>query len=136
MRAPIWLRWSVLGVVLCGALLVGSRVFDHTPLSVTQRASALEATLKCPSCQDLSVAQSTSASSLAVRTFVFDHLNQGWSDGQIVSALEQRYGTAIMLVPPASGLGILLWLVPLALLMGLLGITIAFALRYRRRNSE
>ena len=115
---------------------VGSKVFDATPPTLAQRATALESRLKCPSCQDLSVAQSTSASSLAVRAYVVEHLNQGWSDDQIVAALESRYGNAILLTPPGGGLSNVLWLVPLLLGVAMIGVIAMFIIRQRRPASQ
>ena len=135
-KIPTWLRWALLALLLCGSLLVGSKVFDSTPPTLAQRATALESRLKCPSCQDLSVAQSTSASSLAVRAYVVEHLNQGWSDDQIVAALESRYGNAILLTPPGGGLSILLWLVPLLLAVVIVGVIVAFIVRQRRKAAQ
>jgi cytochrome c-type biogenesis protein CcmH len=134
-KVPVWVRWTTLVVCLAVSLIVGSRVFDSIPPTLSQRAASLEATLKCPSCQDLSVAQSTSASSLAVRGYVLRHLNQGWSDSQIVSGLEARYGNAILLVPPAGGLSTLLWILPIVLIVLIVGSVGAFIIRQRRRAS-
>ena len=134
-KIPIWIRWMLLVVLLVVSLLLGSRVFDSTPPTLAQRAASIEATLKCPSCLDLSVAQSTSASSLAVRAYVDHHLNQGWSDAQIVRALEARYGNAILLVPPGGGLSALLWIVPLLLIVVIVAIVASFVTRQRRRSS-
>ena len=135
-KIPTWFRWALLILVLGGSLLIGSKVFDAATPTLTQRATALESRLKCPSCQDLSVAQSTSASSLAVRAYVVEHLNQGWSDEQIVTALESRYGNAILLTPSGGGLSTLLWLVPLLLGAAVIGVIVAFIIRQRRQSSK
>jgi cytochrome c-type biogenesis protein CcmH len=114
-KLPLWLRYLLVALVLLGALVVGSKVFDSTPPTSAQRVAALETTLKCPSCQDLSVAQSSSPSSLAVRRQVTADVAKGMSDDEIVSQLRAQYGNAVLLTPPPGGLSLILWLVPLAL---------------------
>jgi cytochrome c-type biogenesis protein CcmH len=70
--------------------------------------------VKCPACEDLSVAQSNATSSIAVRNDIARRVHEGQSDNTILTSLEATYGTSILLSPSTSGLGLLLWLVPLA----------------------
>jgi cytochrome c-type biogenesis protein CcmH len=84
------------------------------------RIAHLETLVKCPSCDDLSVAQSNATSALAVRTDITKRVHDGQSDNRILTSLEATYGTSILLSPSTSGLGALLWLVPLAALAALL----------------
>ena len=131
-RPSVGVRWLLLALVLVAALVVGSGVLDRHAPTQAERISALESSLKCPSCQDLSVAQSTSPSSLAVRAEVVAGIKEGKSDAQIVTGLRARYGTAVDLTP-AGGLSIILWIVPALFLIGVL---IAVGLAVRRRRSE
>jgi cytochrome c-type biogenesis protein CcmH/NrfF len=41
-------------------------------------------------------------------------VKEGESDNKVLTSLEATYGTSILLSPSTSGLGLLLWLVPLA----------------------
>ena len=135
-RLPLWLRYAGVAAVLLVALLVGSNVLSPTPQSNAQRATALENTLNCPSCQDLSVAQSSSPSSLAVRVQVERGIAKGMSNEEIVAQLEGQYGNAVLLTPPSGGLSALLWLIPVLLVVGAGGIIVAvFASRRRSRRS-
>ncbi len=135
-RLPLWLRYAGVAAVLLVALLMGSNVLSPTPQSNAQRATALENTLKCPSCQDLSVAQSSSPSSLAVRVQVERGIAKGMSNEEIVAQLEGQYGNAVLLTPPSGGLSALLWLIPVLLVVGAGGIIVAvFASRRRSRRS-
>lgn len=130
-RLGAGLRWLILGVVLIVALIAGSGVLDrHAPTSA-ERISALEGSLKCPSCQDLSVAQSTSPSSLAVRAEVTAGVRQGKTDAQIVAGLRARYGSAVDLTP-TGGLSAVLWIVPGILVLGIL---LAIVIGARRRRT-
>ena len=107
------IRWIVLSLIVVAALIVGSGVLDAKSPTLEQRASALDARLKCPACQNLSVAESTAPSSLAVRKEVAHRLAEGQSDQQIIAALTEQYGQAVLLTP-SGGLSVVLWAVPVA----------------------
>lgn len=111
-RARPWIGPVVLLVVLAAALVVGSGVGQGGHPTAAQRASALDAELRCPSCEDLSVAQSSASTAVAVRHEVLRLTRRGESDQQIEDALVGQYGTAILLRPPTSGLASLVWIVP------------------------
>ncbi len=66
-RVPLWVRVVLPLLVLGVALLIGSGAFDSSPQTVAQRAAAIETNVRCPSCTDLSVAQSNSTTAIAVR---------------------------------------------------------------------
>ena len=95
-----------------------------------QRVAHLESLVKCPSCQDLSVAQSTSSSALAVRHQIVSMVDRGESDTQILTTIEAAYGTSILLSPPTTGVGTLLWLLPTLVFAGLVATLVV--LRRRR----
>jgi cytochrome c-type biogenesis protein CcmH len=120
-------------VVLGIALLIGSGVFSSTQVTNAQRVSALEAQIKCPSCQDLSVAQSTTSSAVAVRNQITRMVAAGDSDAQIESALVARYGSTVLLRPPAQGLALVVWLVPL--IAGVIAVG-ALAMLFWRRSRD
>ena len=98
--------------------------------SSAQRISHLESLVKCPSCEDLSVAQSTASSALAVRHEIAAMVAKGESDTQILTTIEDSYGPVILLSPSTTGLGTLLWLLPTGVFVGLL----ATVLVLRRRR--
>jgi cytochrome c-type biogenesis protein CcmH len=87
--------------------------------SAQGRVDHLETLVKCPACDDLSVAQSNATSSIAVRHDIARRVREGQSDNKILTSLEATYGTSILLSPSTSGLGLLLWLVPLAAIAAL-----------------
>ncbi len=87
--------------------------------STQGRVAHLETLVKCPACDDLSVAQSNATSSIAVRHDIARRVRKGQSDNKILTSLEATYGTSILLSPSTSGLGVLLWIVPLAALSAL-----------------
>ena len=95
-----------------------------------QRIAHLENLVKCPSCQDLSVAQSTASSSLAVRHEIVTLVHQGRSDTQILTTIEAAYGPTILLSPSTGGVGVLLWALPTGVVVAL--VVTAVVLRRRR----
>lgn len=126
--------WSFLLAlaVLAAALVVGSGVTSSKPPTDAQRASALEAQIRCPSCADLSVAQSAASSAIAVRHEVAALVAAGQSDQQIESRLVAQYGPSILLSPPASGLSSLVWFLPAAAgVLALGGVAVVFWRRSR-----
>ncbi len=118
--------WCVAFVAIA-ALAVALRPSDS---SAANRIAHLETLVRCPSCDDLSVAVSNATSAVAVRHEITEKVHEGESDDKILTSLEDVYGTSILLSPSTSGLGILLWLVPL---LGLLLLVVS-ALRLARRR--
>ena len=107
-RLSFVLALAVLGV----ALAIGAGVGSHSAPTAAQRAAAIEAQVRCPSCDDLSVAQSSASSALAVRHQIATEVRRGESAQQIENGLVAQYGESILLSPPDSGLSALVWYVP------------------------
>lgn len=118
---------------LAVALVFGSGVTSSARPTAAQRAAALETQIRCPSCEDLSVAQSTASSAIAVRHEVNQLTAAGVSDQAIEQRLVAQYGPSILLSPPDSGLSSLVWLLPLV--AGVLAVgTLAVFFWRRSRN--
>ncbi len=129
-RFPVW---TLLGVVLVVALLVGSGVFRGAPPTAAQRAAAIESDIRCPSCEDLSVAVSSAPTAVTVRTTVRQLVDEGWSDARIDSYLVDRYGSTIVLDPPTRGWSALVWGLPVV--AGLVAVAGLVVVLGRRRRS-
>ncbi len=106
--------WTLLVAALVAALVVGSGVLSPSPPTPAQRALAIESSIRCPSCEDLSVADSSAPTAVTVRATVRRLVAEGRSDAQIESYLASRYGSSIVLVPPTSGWSLLVWALPVA----------------------
>jgi cytochrome c-type biogenesis protein CcmH len=129
-------RWS--GIVLCvcvvvliGALVVGAHRGGGTR-TAAQRAAAIDAVVRCPSCEGLSVADSSSSTAVAIRAAVLTRVRAGQSEAQIERYLVGRYGESILLRPPTSGLAAVVWLLPVLAVVGAVG-GVAVVL-WRRRS--
>ena len=105
----------VLATVLAVALLVGSGVLDAPHSAAAARAASIEREVRCPSCLDLSVAQSNAPSSVALRHQIAAEVARGEPTQRILDGIVARYGTDALLVPPAGGLTTVLWAVPVAI---------------------
>lgn len=132
-RLPLAARAALPAVVVLVALLIGSGVFSSQPQSAAQRAASIESVVRCPSCIDVSVAQSEETTAVAVRHEIVRLVNQGRPTAQIEQTLVQQYGSTILLVPPgATGLA-LIWILPIALAIGALTVVGVFFWRRARQ---
>jgi cytochrome c-type biogenesis protein CcmH/NrfF len=114
------------------ALVVGAIVWAAWPSSgvatPASRARELATELRCPDCQALSVADSDSSSAEAIRADLLKRTTAGESDAEIRQVYINRYGESILLKPTSSGLGLLVWVLPVvALALGVVGLGLAFA---------
>ena len=131
-RFPVW---TLIGVVLVVALIAGSGVLSSTAPTAAERAASIESVIRCPSCEDLSVASSSAPTAVAVRATVRELVGEGRTDAQVEQYLEARYGSTIVLDPPASGWSLLVWVLPVA--CGLLAaVTLTVVLVRRRRIGD
>ncbi|MCK4177017.1 cytochrome c-type biogenesis protein CcmH [Aciditerrimonas ferrireducens] len=123
LRRPAFERaaWIVLAVAVAVALVVGWHRPSGSPRA--QEIATLERDIKCPSCDDLSVAVSTAPTAIAVRHTIVRRIDEGQTPTEVEQYLISRYGTAILLDPPTSGPTLLVWVLP-----GLAGVVAAGAL--------
>lgn len=127
-----WAAWVGLLAVLAVVLVIGARPTTTAQSSPAQRAAAIDASLRCPSCDGISVADSSASTAVAIRQLVASEVRAGESTSQIDAFLVGKYGQSILLKPPASGISLVVWLVPLiAVVTGLLGLSVLF---WRRRQ--
>jgi len=90
---------------------------------IEPRTWEISSRLRCPVCQGLSVAASTSEAAVMFQRRIRELVTMGYSDEQIYDYFEDGYGEWILLEPRVEGLNWLLWLAP-----GLgLGLGLAYA---------
>jgi cytochrome c-type biogenesis protein CcmH len=119
-------------VVAAVALAIGGGVGQSPPPSNRARAAGLEAAIRCPSCADLSVAESSSSAAVAARHQIAAMVAAGQTDQQIEQSFVARYGSTILLRPGTSGLIGLVWFIPVLAAAGALGaVGILFWRRHR-----
>jgi cytochrome c-type biogenesis protein CcmH/NrfF len=111
----VWARVFLPLAVVAVALVIGSGVFDAAAPTAAQRASAIESGVRCPSCTDLSVAQSNATTAIAVRHQIESMVAAGQSTADIDQTLVSEYGQTILLVPPDAGGVPVIWIIPAVL---------------------
>ena len=89
--------------------------------------------LRCPMCQNETLADSNAPIARDLRNQIFRLMQQGKSDDEIKQYLVARYSDYILYDPPLKPGTALLWFGPLAILLGGAGVVWA-AIRKRRRE--
>lgn len=107
------LPWLALVVALVAALVIATRPASEDR-SVEARVEDVTAQLRCPTCQGLSVADSPSSTARAISDDVRRRVEEGESDTEIKAAYVDRYGEWILLRPSSSGIGAVVWALPVA----------------------
>ncbi len=92
-----------------------------TPLTgeaLNQRSHEVSALLRCPVCQGLAVADSPAEMAVNMKGQVRELLARGYTEEQILQYFELSYGQFVLLKPKFEGVNVLVWLLPLAVLLG------------------
>lgn len=111
-----WAPWLVLVLVVIVALAFGAGRGNRHP-TVAQRVNHVASQVRCPTCRELSAAESDAKAAVAIRAEIRRRVLLGESDAQIRAFLASRYGRDILLKPPASGVAGLVWALPVAALI-------------------
>ena len=117
-RGPV--AWLMAG----GATLLLLALPPGTTSAVSEEEVEHIATqLRCPVCQNLSVADSPSEMAKEMRGLIRERLEQGETREQVMTYFVTKYGEWILLSPRASGFNLLVWILPFAaVLVGAVGI--------------
>ena len=107
-----------MGVIVVGAIVVGAGSPPKTGTS-DERLFSIAGRLKCLQCVGESIAASQSPMAVQFRQEIRDRMQQGDTDDEILNFFATSYGQEVLLTPPATGIGGLVWIVPVAVLIGL-----------------
>ncbi len=129
-----WAPLLLMLAVVLSALAVGSLQGNgnQTP---AQRTVSIASRVRCPTCQGLSVAQSKTPVSRGIFDEIERQVAAGRSDAQITSYLASRYGDSILTNPPSSGIGAVVWVLPVIVLAGAAGGLAMSLRRWRQARS-
>jgi cytochrome c-type biogenesis protein CcmH len=124
---------AALVAVVVAALVIAGASPSKGPRSAAARTEAIAADLRCPVCQGLSIADSHSETADSIKEDIRRRVDAGESDAAIKRHYIDSYGEWILLRPKASGIGALVWVLPVgALLLAGGGLALAFR-RWRRQ---
>jgi cytochrome c-type biogenesis protein CcmH len=97
------------------------------PATTEDRINAVAKTIKCPTCQGESVADSNAPTSREIRGDIADRLNRGESADEIRAFYAENYGDAILLTPSSAGVTSIVWILPVvAAVLAIAGLVVAF----------
>jgi cytochrome c-type biogenesis protein CcmH len=126
-----WLPWAVLIAVAAVVLAIGLQSGGSKP-SLDSQVNHIGSELKCPVCNGETVAQSQASEAVQIRAEIRQELVQGESTDQIIAGLVDSFGPGILEKPPAHGVSLLVWVLPVAgVILGAAGLLLAFR-RWRR----
>lgn len=118
MGAASW-RVTLHGLLVTGALLLSLAVRADLVREAPLERQTLEIAekLRCAVCQNQSVAESQAELAQDMRAIIREQLQAGADEDQVVDYFVARYGDYVLMQPPARGAGLVLWLIPPALLL-------------------
>lgn len=128
-----WWWWALMGVVAVG-FIASAAGRPPTEGTSDERLFALAAQLKCQQCVGESVAQSQSAGAVQFREEISSQMARGRSDDEILSFFAESY-PGVLLNPPSSGVGALVWVIPVVV-VALAAFVLALTFRRWRGESS
>ncbi len=127
-------RFCVLSLVglLCVAPAPASEPLQFENPAQEARFLAMTQEFRCLVCQNQNLADSDAPLAQDLRVEIHQMLIAGRSDDEIKAFLVDRYGDFVLYRPEIGGNTLLLWVLPLALLLGGF-VVIILAIRRRKR---
>ncbi len=123
---------------LMGLLLVSMAAaapidtYEFKDAKSQKRATDLAAELRCPQCQNQNLHDSNSPIAMDMRLQVYQMVEEGKSNEEIITYFTSRYGDFVRYRPAFDNRTYMLWLGPVLFLMVGVGIAFLFAQRQRR----
>lgn len=119
---------AVFGLFLAALASASIDVYQFDSPTQEQRFRQLIQDLRCPKCQNESLAGSDAAVAKDLKDRAYRLMKEGKSDDEIRAYLIERYGDFISYRPPVRPGTLLLWLGPLLLLL-LTGLVVVWRVR-------
>mgnify|MGYP003388526332 CR=1 FL=1 len=112
-------------VVLTVTALMMTSVVNASPVETFEfrdevtkvRFQALSKELRCPKCQNQNLADSNSAIAIDLRRELYELLQQGKADSEIINFMVSRYGEFVLYRPRVSSVTYILWFGPALLIL-------------------
>jgi cytochrome c-type biogenesis protein CcmH len=123
---------GVMALLLSGSALGAIDTWQFKNEAQEQAFREVTSQLRCPKCQNNSIADSNAMIAADMRLKVYELQQQGQSKKQIVAYMVARYGNFVSYEPPLTAGTILLWLIPGLFVIAGAGVLVA---RARRRDT-
>jgi cytochrome c-type biogenesis protein CcmH len=133
-KLSLWL-FITLGFALLTVKASPVETFEFKDEVTKVRFQALTKELRCPKCQNQNLADSNSPIAADLRKQVYQQLQQGKADSEIVDYMVARYGEFVLYRPRVSTLTYVLWFGP-ALILLLGAMVVVFILRSKAQNNN
>lgn len=119
-----------LGLILSWSAFAAIDTYTFSSVAQEQQYRELTEQLRCPKCQNNSIADSNAIIAADMRGKVYELQQQGKSKQQIIDYMVARYGNFVTYEPPVTPATLILWVGPA--LFVLIGAAVVI-LRARRR---
>ncbi|MBC7461808.1 MAG: cytochrome c-type biogenesis protein CcmH [Thermoleophilia bacterium] len=108
-------------------------VLEHRRDQPQTSVATVSRNVMCPTC-DTTLDSSHSPAAERMRVWIRVAVANGWSEDEITAGLVNEYGgdESILAVPRAEGIGLLAWLVPLAVVLAAASCGLLLVRRWRR----
>lgn len=133
MRA-IRLASVLVGVMLSVSTWAAIDTYSFKSVEQEQQYRELTEQLRCPKCQNNSIADSNAIIAADMRQKVYELMEKGYTNKQITEYMVARYGNFVTYEPPLTAATVILWVGPA--LFVLLGAIVVITRARRRRPEE
>ncbi|MEB8022404.1 cytochrome c-type biogenesis protein [Raoultella ornithinolytica] len=103
---------ALMALLLAGQALAAIDTWQFKNEAQEQAFREITSQLRCPKCQNNSIADSNAMIAADMRLKVYELMQQGQSKDQIIAYMVARYGHFVSYEPPLTAGTLLLWLVP------------------------
>ena len=134
---------ALMSAVICGQLwlapdaLAVIETYEFSSPHLEVRYHQLSQELRCPKCQNQNIADSNAPIARDLRVVLYEQLEQGATDDEILAYMVARYGEFVRYRPGVDRNTVLLWTAPgLLLILGAAGLLFHFRQRTEAAASE
>ena len=135
---PSFLR-LVMSVLLLSVLWIGSvsagpvETFKFKDEATKLRFQILSKELRCPKCQNQNLADSNAKIAVDLRKNLYNLLQEGKTDQEIIDFMVYRYGDFVLYRPQLKKQTYILWFGPIVVILGF-ALSVIFVLRKRSKG--
>lgn len=117
-------------------LLVSPSALMAQPADLEEQVRIIASQLRCPVCQNLSVADSPSELARQMRDLIREQISEGKSPEQIKAYFVSKYGEWVLLAPKPKGFRLLVWVLPFAVASGGILLVVFVTRRWVRQKNK